>query len=68
MKHQIILILLLIICFSCSEDKQSVDSIIINANVYTVNSDFSKAEAFAVKDGKFLEIGTSRDIQMIGGC
>ena len=56
-------LLLLIICFSCSEDKQSVDSIIFNANVYTVNNDFGKAEAFAVKDGKFVEIGTAIDIQ-----
>ncbi|WP_456440358.1 amidohydrolase [Psychroserpens sp.] len=60
---KLITIFLLIICFSCSEDKQSVDSIIINANVYTVNSDFGTAEAFVVKDGKFLEIGTSSDIQ-----
>ena len=56
-------LLLLIICFSCSEDKQSVDSIIFNANVYTINNDFGKAEAFAVKDGKFVEIGTAIDIQ-----
>ena len=56
-------LLFLIICFSCSEDKQSVDSIIFNANVYTVNNDFGKAEAFAVKDGKFVEIGTAIDIQ-----
>ena len=54
---------LIILCFSCSDDKQTVDSIIINANIYTVDNDFSKAEAFAVKDGKFLAVGTSREIQ-----
>ncbi|WCO00821.1 amidohydrolase [Psychroserpens ponticola] len=57
------ILLLLIICASCSKEKIQVDSIISNANVYTVNNDFGKAEAFAVKDGKFLEIGTSSDIQ-----
>lgn len=57
------ILLLLIICVSCSEEKIQVDAIIINANVYTVNNDFSKAEAFAVKDGKFLDIGTSNEIQ-----
>lgn len=54
---------LIILCFSCSDDKQTVDSIIINANIYTVDNDFNKAEAFAVKDGKFLAVGTSREIQ-----
>ena len=54
---------LLIISFSCSEEKQNVDLIIINANVYTVDDNFGKAEAFAVKDGKFLDVGTSEEIQ-----
>ena len=62
MKKLTILILLMI-CFSCSEDKQNVDSIVINANVYTVDNAFGKAEAFAVKDGKFLDVGTSEEIQ-----
>ena len=33
--------------------------LVINANVYTVNSNFDKAEAFAVKNGKIIEIGTT---------
>ncbi|WP_431136511.1 amidohydrolase [Psychroserpens mesophilus] len=57
------ILLLLTLCISCSEEKVQVDSIIINANVYTVNNEFSKAEAFAVKDGKFLDVGTSSDMQ-----
>jgi predicted amidohydrolase YtcJ len=62
MKKLTILLLLIIIC-SCSEGQQTVDSIVINANVYTVNDDFSKAEAFAIKNGKFLDVGTSEAIQ-----
>lgn len=57
------ILFLLIICFSCSEEKQNVDSIIIKANIYTVDGDFSKAEAFAVKDGKFVDVGTTSDMQ-----
>lgn len=57
------ILLLLIISYSCSEEKHNVDSIVINANIYTVNNEFSNAEAFAVQDGKFLEVGTSADIQ-----
>ena len=53
----------LVFILSCQKEKQHVDTIVINANVYTVNMNFDKAEAFAIKDGKFLEIGTSKDIQ-----
>ncbi|MEO9571301.1 MAG: amidohydrolase [Polaribacter sp.] len=42
--------------------KQEVDSIIINSNTYTVNDNFDKIEAFAIKDGKFLAIGTNEEI------
>ncbi|MEY8847538.1 amidohydrolase [Psychroserpens sp. XS_ASV72] len=57
------LLLLLFVLFSCTDEKQMVDTIVFNANVYTVDETFSKAQAFAVKDGKFVEIGTSEDIQ-----
>ena len=56
---QLTILLLLIIAFSCQQEKEHVDSIVINANVYTVNDAFNKAEAFAIKDGKFVEVGTS---------
>jgi predicted amidohydrolase YtcJ len=31
--------------------------------VYTVDSSFSKAEAFAVNDGKIVEVGTTKELQ-----
>ncbi|MFT5846474.1 amidohydrolase [Psychroserpens sp.] len=62
MKKLSILIVLLTL-FSCAEEKKQADSIIFNANIYTVNDAFGKAEAFAVKDGKFLEVGTSEAIK-----
>ena len=46
--------------FSC--EKTKVDLIVHNSNVYTVDNQFSKAEAFAVKDGKFVAIGSDRNI------
>jgi len=57
------ILLLLILSYSCAKEQQTVDSIVVNANIYTVDDDFSKAEAFAIKDGKFLDIGTSEDIK-----
>ncbi|MFH4965135.1 amidohydrolase [Gaetbulibacter sp. M235] len=59
---KIILWLLLISIVSCQK-KIQVDSIVINAKVYTVNSNFDEAEAFAIKDGKFVEVGSSENIQ-----
>ena len=47
--------------FSCKEHIQ-VDLIVHNANVYTVDNQFSKAEAFAVKNGKFIAVGSENDI------
>ncbi len=44
---------------SCdSAEKITADLLVFNAEVYTVNDDFGLAEAFVVKDGKFLEIGS----------
>ncbi len=45
--------------FSC---KTKVDLIIHNANVYTVDSAFFRAEAIAVHHGKIVEVGTSEKL------
>lgn len=60
---KLLAIVLIATIFSCESEKTEVDSIVINANIYTVNSNFDKAEAFAIKDGKFLDIGSSKAIQ-----
>ena len=52
----------LLISLSVSAQKQQADIIVHNAVVYTVNNQFATAEAFAVKGGKFMGIGTSKDI------
>ncbi|PKP13755.1 MAG: amidohydrolase [Bacteroidetes bacterium HGW-Bacteroidetes-3] len=57
-----ILGLLLILGISCTK-KEKVDTIVINANIYTVNDNFDKAEAFAIKDGKIVGVGTTAEIQ-----
>ena len=56
--------ILLVLMISCnSEEKQSADLLVFNAQIYTVDSTFSTAEAFVVKDGKFLETGTAEALQ-----
>jgi len=39
------------------------DLVIMNANVITMNEKRERAEAFAVKDGKFIAVGTSSEIE-----
>ena len=46
---------------SCNQ-KTPVDLIVHNAVVYTVDDDFTKAQAFAVKDGKFVAVGDEETI------
>ena len=39
------------------------DTIVVNARVYTVDAARPRAEAFAVKDGRFAAVGSSADIR-----
>ncbi len=55
-------IVLFVFTISCNQ-KQQVDMIVTNATIYTVDSTFTKIEAFAIKNGKFVAVGTSKDIE-----
>ena len=61
MKPATITALIFLFMSSCT-NKTAVDLIVHNANVYTVDAAFSKAQAFAVKDGKFVAVGDEKDI------
>ncbi len=72
MKYFFLFLLSSLILFSCqnksenstnSTTKQKADLIVYNAQVYTVDQTTPKAQAFAVKDGKFIEVGTNEEIQ-----
>jgi len=39
-----------------------VDMVVTNANVYTVDDGTNKAQAFAIKDGKFVAVGSTDEI------
>jgi predicted amidohydrolase YtcJ len=53
--------ILILFLYSCSFKKKA-DAIFYNGKVYTVDSAFSVAEAFAVKDGRIISTGYSKDI------
>ncbi|MDT0646358.1 amidohydrolase family protein [Zunongwangia sp. F260] len=63
MKKILIMLILAVISTACSEEKESADLLVFNAEVYTVDNNFSKAEAFVVRDGKFLAIGSSEELR-----
>src|SRR6266480_2679376 len=46
---------------------QDADLVVFNAKVYTVDSRAPKAEAFAVKAGRFTAVGSSAEIKALIG-
>lgn len=48
--------------FGCTPVKEKADIIVHNAVVYTVDSAFSTAESFAVKNGKIIAVGKNEEI------
>lgn len=57
------LLSIIFLVFACQQEKKQVDALVINGQVYTVDKTFSIAEAFAIKDGKFVEVGTSETLK-----
>lgn len=51
----------IVVFFACTS-KENVDLIVYNANIYTVDKDFSKACCVAIKDGKFVAVAETADI------
>lgn len=60
LKH-IFPILTMLILFACKQ-KTKVDSLYFNAKIYTVDSAFTVAEALAIKDGKFVAVGSTKNV------
>lgn len=56
-----VLLMFVTIMGSCNKRKKA-DIIVYNANVYTVNNQFPKASAFAVKNGRFIAVGSDNKI------
>ncbi|MCK8491189.1 amidohydrolase [Spirosoma sp. RP8] len=47
---------------SACSSKQKADLFVRNARVYTADSSFSVADAFVIKDGKFLAVGAAKTL------
>lgn len=63
MKKLFLLFIMLIVFSACNHTPmKQADLIVTNALVYTCNESFDTAEAFTVRDGKFLAIGSHDEI------
>ena len=52
----------LVFLFAC-KTKQPADLLILDGNIYTVDSAFHIVEAMAIKDGKIIATGTSAELR-----
>lgn len=48
-------------------DAQDADLVVFNAKVYTVDAGTPRAEAFAVKSGRFAAVGSTQDMKALAG-
>jgi len=53
--------------FAPAADGPEPDLVVINAKVYTVDTAQPRAEAFAVKNGRFLAVGSTSDMKALAG-
>lgn len=54
--------LIIFVIFSFRNNKQKADLIVYNGVVYTVDATFSTAQAFAVRNGKIIAVGSTQAI------
>ena len=52
---------------AAAAETRDADLVVFNAKVYTVDPHVSKAEAFAVKAGRFVAVGSSAEIRGLIG-
>jgi len=62
MKFKILYFFFFCLWIIACKPKQKVDIIVHHGLVYTVDSSFKTAEAFAIKDGKFVAVGANDEI------
>ena len=63
-----VLVIALVTLFACNnQPKETADTIYINGKIYTVNEAQPWAEAVAIKDGKFIKVGSTNVVEAFVG-
>lgn len=66
MKKIVLSLAVVLSLYACKKEpvkQELVDLMLVNGKIYTVDSTFSNATAFAIKDGKFVAVGTNKEIR-----
>lgn len=59
--------ILISVLLACNPKNEVPDTIYVNGNIWTVDPYTPNAEAFAVKAGRFIAVGTSEEIEAMAG-
>ncbi|WP_461147562.1 amidohydrolase [Spirosoma pulveris] len=62
MNRLVLLIPVLLTLISGCSSRKKADLLVTNAHIYTADSSFSVADAFVVKDGKFIAVGPATSL------
>src|SRR4051812_24598953 len=59
----------LLVCMSTGAPAaaQSVDTVLVNGKILTVDNQFSTGDALAVRDGKIAAVGTTEEVRKLAG-
>jgi predicted amidohydrolase YtcJ len=70
MNKQMIILFLSIVMMGCGTGKKEVnsaDTVYINGKIYTVNEDSPWVEAIAIREGKFIKVGSNKEVESFVG-
>ncbi len=62
MKYIFLLFSTVFVALSACSSKKKADLLVTNAHIYTADSSFSTADAFVIKDGLFLAVGSAQTL------
>jgi predicted amidohydrolase YtcJ len=65
--RQPLLLLFTILFLAACQPPETADTILLNGNIYTVDSLMPRAEALAIKDGRIMQVGTNEEIEKLKG-
>ncbi len=66
MKTLFYYIIITLSIISCTNN-QEADILYVNGKIYTVNEVLPWAEAVAIKDGKFIKVGSDDEVKVLKG-
>ncbi len=67
MTRTLVALFMIALVAGCGPDQQSADVVYTNGRIYTVNEAKPWAAAVAIKDGKFIGVGSNEELKRFVG-